>query len=96
MTVDRRAALGEKVAWGICMGWGPKCLERCPDCQDGARGAAIDIALEEAARIADHFHYVVEQRRDLFEDGNITTTKGYSLVDSRKLAAAIRALKDKP
>jgi hypothetical protein len=54
---------------------------------------AIAVVLEEAAKVADDYHRVVEQKRDLFEDGNITITKGYTLVDPRKIAAAIRKLK---
>lgn len=55
--------------------------------------AGVVAVIEEAAKVADDYHRVVEQKRDLFEDGNITFTKGHTLVDPRKIAAAIRKLK---
>jgi len=57
--------------------------------------AAIAIVLEEAAKVADGYHRTKEVTRDLMDDGNITTTTVRSLADPLKIAAAIRALKEK-
>ena len=51
--------------------------------------------LEEAAKVADGYHRTKEVTRDLMDDGNITTTTVRSLADPLKIAAAIRALKEK-
>jgi hypothetical protein len=53
-------------------------------------------ALEEAAKVADGYHRTKEVTRDLMDDGHITTTTVRSLADPLKIAAAIRALKEKP
>ena len=94
MTADPRAALVEAVAQAISNAWDSE--QRI----FAAADAAIDLiraeVLEEAARVADSYHRVVETKRDLFEDGNVTVTKGHSLADPRKIAAAIRALKVTP
>ena len=60
--------------------------------RDAANLARLN-ALEEAAKVADRYHRIFETRRDLFDDGNITVTKGNSLVDPRKISNAIRAMK---
>lgn len=52
--------------------------------------------LEEAAKVADGYAHTRTYTRDLFEDGNLTTHTGHSLVDPRKIAAAIRALIKEP
>jgi hypothetical protein len=52
--------------------------------------------LEEAAKVADGYHLTIEVTRDLMDDGNITTTTVRSLANPLKIAAAIRALKEKP
>lgn len=54
--------------------------------------AAIAVVLEEAARVADGYARTRTYTRDLFDDGNLTTHTGHSLVDPRKIAAAIRAM----
>lgn len=78
MTADKRAALVERMADAA---W------------NEGLSAALDLALEEAAQVADSYHRIVETRRDMFDDGNITVTKGHTLADPRKIAAAIRSLK---
>jgi len=75
---ERRAALNERI----------KTMVRSGTCINHI----VDVALEEAARVAEGYHRTVETRRDLFDDGNITVTKGHPLVDPRKIAAAIRDL----
>jgi hypothetical protein len=54
-----------------------------------------DEVLEEAAKVADGYHRTKEVTRDLMDDGHITTTTVRSLADPLKIAAAIRALKEK-
>jgi len=61
-------------------------------CRTLAR-SAIAVVLEEAAKVADGYHHTVVKEEDYFDDGNITFTKGHTLVDPRKIAAAIRKLK---
>jgi hypothetical protein len=62
MTADR-AALVDRVAWAICTADGIKCDALCHGCKKEA-SAALDIALEEAARVADQTQKRQAELRD--------------------------------
>ena len=64
----------------------------CVTCSDVAYGAVRALALEEAARVADSYARTHEYKRQMFDDGEITTHTGRALVNPRAIAAAIRAL----
>lgn len=76
MTSDPRAALREKVAQAIADHVGG---DACADWFDGFADAAIDVALEEAAWLCDH--YALAETTEAGKHAGL------------RLAAAIRALK---
>lgn len=79
--------LPEDVRQGECL-----CRKQAPAAIAVLRPALRAEALEQAAKVADGYHRIVETRRDMFDDGNITVTRGHTLADPRKIAAAIRNL----
>ena len=84
--------LVERVAREFCTVDGADpCEVVCGLCLHRA-GMVVAVCMEKAAKVADGYHRIVETRRDMFDDGNITVTRGHTLADPRKIAAAIRNL----